>query len=110
LTIKYIVDTINVGKITSMTVAEAKTLYTTAQVKTMIAKAKLSKDDNPYSPEEWLAKAERPNRGRPKKEAVKQDIHIRLNPSTLTKLKALGRGWQTKLSAKVDEWVKQGTL
>ena len=98
------------GKITSMTVAEAKALYTTAQVKTMIAKAKVSKDDNPYSSEEWRAKAERPNRGRPKKETVKQDIHIRLNPSTLTKLKALGRGWQTKLSAKVDEWVKQGTL
>jgi len=97
-------------KITSMTVAEAKKLYTPAQVKSMIAKAKVSKDDNPYTPEEWRAKAEHPNRGRPKKEVVKQDIHIRLNPSTLTKLKALGRGWQTKLSTKVDEWVSQGTL
>jgi uncharacterized protein (DUF4415 family) len=93
-----------------MTVAEAKRLYTPAQVKSMIAKARVSKDDNPYTPEEWRAKAERPNRGRPKKETVKQDIHIRLNPSTLTKLKALGRGWQTKLSAKVDEWVTQGTI
>ena len=98
------------GKITSMTIAEAKKQYTPAQVKTMIAKAKVSKDDNPYTPEEWLAKAEYPNRGRPKKEVVKQDIHIRLNPSTLKKLKALGRGWQTKLSAKVDEWVRQGAL
>jgi len=98
------------GKITSMTVAEAKKLYTPAQVKAMIAKAKASKDNNPYTSEEWQAKAEHPNRGRPKKEMVKQDIHIRLNPSTLTKLKALGRGWQTKLSAKVDEWVKQGTI
>jgi len=98
------------GKTISMTVAEAKRLYTPTQVKTMIAKAKISKDDNPYTSEEWRAKAERPNRGRPKKEVVKQDIHIRLNPSTLIKLKALGRGWQTKLSAKVDEWVKQGTL
>jgi uncharacterized protein (DUF4415 family) len=93
-----------------MTVAEARKLYTPAQVKSMIAKAKASKDDNPYTPEEWRAKAEHPNRGRPKKEIVKQDIHIRLNPSTLTKLKALGRGWQTKLSAKVDEWVSHGTL
>jgi uncharacterized protein (DUF4415 family) len=98
------------GKITSMTIAEAKKLYTPIQVKSMIAKAKVSKDDNPYTPEEWRAKAEYPNRGRPKKEVVKQDIHIRLNPSTLTKLKSLGRGWQTKLSAKVDEWVKQGAL
>jgi uncharacterized protein (DUF4415 family) len=93
-----------------MTVAEAKKLYTTTQVKSMVAKAKVSEDDNPYTPEEWHTKAEYPNRGRPKKETVKQDIHIRLNPSTLAKLKALGRGWQTKLSTKVDEWVKQGAL
>jgi uncharacterized protein (DUF4415 family) len=99
-----------IGKITSMTIAEAKKLYTPAQVKTMIAKAKVSKDDNPYTPEEWRAKAEYPNSGQSKKEVVKKDIHIRLNPSTLTKLKALGRGWQTKLSAKVDEWVRQGTI
>jgi len=97
-------------KITSMTIAEAKELYTPAQTMAMIAKAKASKDDNPYTPEEWRAKAEYPNRGRPKKNVVKQDIHIRLNPSTLTKLKALGRGWQTKLSAKVDEWVAKGSI
>jgi len=97
-------------KITSMTIAEAKKLYTPAQTMAMIAKAKVSKDDNPYTPEEWKAKAEHPNRGRPKKGVVKQDIHIRLNPSTLTKLKSLGRGWQTKLSAKVDEWVTQGSI
>jgi uncharacterized protein (DUF4415 family) len=34
----------------------------------------------------------------------------RLDPFTLKKLKALGRGWQTKLSAKVDEWVSTGVL
>jgi len=93
-----------------MTIAEAKKLYTPEQVKSMIAKAKASKDDNPYTPEEWRKKAEHPNRGRPKKDVVKQDIHIRLKPSTLTKLKALGRGWQTRLSSKVDEWVTQGTI
>jgi len=97
-------------KIISMTIAEAKKLYTPAQVKSMIAKAKVSKDDNPYTSEEWREKAEHPNRGRPKKDVVKQDIHIRLKPSTLTKLKALGRGWQTRLSSKVDEWVTQGTI
>jgi len=59
------------GKITSMSVAEAKKLYTITQVKTMIAKAKTSKDDNPYTSEEWQAKAEYPNRGRPKKEKRK---------------------------------------
>ena len=80
------------------------------KIKTMLDKAKVSKDDNPYTVEEWWAKAERPNRGRPRKKAVKQDIHIRLDPVTLKKLKSLGRGWQTKLSAKVDEWVNTETL
>jgi uncharacterized protein (DUF4415 family) len=79
----------------------------------MLKKARaypVSEDEIPFTPEEWWAKAERPNRGRPKKAVVKQDIHIRLNPYTLEKLKALGRGWQTRLSAKVDEWVKLGAL
>ena len=98
------------GKIVRMTAGEIDKELTPLKIKTMLAQAKASEDDNPYTSEEWWAKAERPNRGRPKKKAVKQDIHIRLNPSTLRKLRALGRGWQTKLSAKVDEWVKLGTL
>ena len=98
------------GKIVRMTASEIDKELTPAKIKAMLAKAKVSEDDNPYTPEEWWAKAERPNRGRPRKEVVKQDIHIRLDPSTLKKLKALGRGWQTKLSAKVDEWVRLGTI
>jgi uncharacterized protein (DUF4415 family) len=81
-----------------------------AKVRAMISKAKFSEDDNPFTSEEWWAKAERPNRGRPPKETVKLDIHIRLNPTTLEKLRALGKGWQTRLSDKVDEWVNQGVL
>ena len=98
------------GKIVRMTASEIDKEFTPAKIKAMLAKAKASDDDNPFTPEEWWAKAERPNRGRPRKEEVKQDIHIRLDPSTLKKLKALGRGWQTRLSAKVDEWVRLGTL
>jgi len=98
------------GKMVRMTAAEIDKEFTPQKIKSMVARAKVSKDDNPLTPEEWWAKAERPNRGRPPKEAVKQDIHIRLDPFTLKKLKALGRGWQTKLSAKVDEWVSTGLL
>jgi len=93
-----------------MTASEIDKEFPPEKVKAMLAKAKYSEDDNPYTPEEWWAKAERPNRGRPRKEVVKQDIHIRLDPFTLKKLKALGRGWQTKLSAKVDEWVRMGLI
>ena len=57
--------------------------FTPKEIKAMLAKARYSEDYNPYTHEEWWAKAERPNRGRPPKEIVKQDIHIRLDPFTL---------------------------
>ena len=98
------------GRIVRMNAREIDKELTPAKVRTMISKAKFSEDDNPFTPEEWWAKAERPNRGRPPKDTVKQDIHIRLNSSTLEKLRALGKGWQTRLSAKVDEWVSQEVL
>jgi hypothetical protein len=40
--------------------------------------------------------------------AKENEVLIHLNPSTIKKLKALERGWKSKLSAKVEEWVKQG--
>ena len=98
------------GKIVRMTAGEIDRELTPAKIKTMVNNAQVSEDDNPFTAEEWWATAERPNRGRPKKKVVKQDIHIRLDPGTLVKLKSLGRGWQTKLSAKVDEWVKTEAL
>ena len=98
------------GRKVKMTAKEIDKEFTAKKIKTMLAKAKYSEDDNPYTPEEWREKAEYPNRGRPPKEVVKQDIHIRLDPFTLKKLKAHGRGWQTKLSAKIDEWVRTGLL
>ena len=101
------------GKIVRMTASEIDRELTPEKIKAMLKEAKnhpVSEDEIPYTPEEWWAKAKRPNRGRPRKEVVKQDIHIRLDPVTLQKLKALGRGWQTKLSAKVDEWVRLGAL
>ena len=93
-----------------MTAAEIDKIWTPEKIRAMLKKAKFSKDDNDIPPDEWWTKAERPNLGRPRKAVVKQDIHIRLDPFTLKKLKALGRGWQTKLSAKVDEWVSTGLL
>ena len=97
------------GKIVRMTAGEIDKELTPEKIKSMLAESKkhpVNEAEILFTPEEWWAKAERPNRGRPPKQVVKQDIHIRLDPYTLKKLKALGRGWQTKLSAKIDEWVK----
>ena len=101
------------GRIVRKTAAEIDKEFTPEKIRAMLKNSKkypIGEDDNNIPLDEWWAKAERPNLGRPRKAVVKQDIHIRLDPFTLKKLKALGRGWQTKLSAKVDEWVSTGVL
>jgi uncharacterized protein (DUF4415 family) len=49
-------------------------------------------------------------RGRPKLEDKKIAISIRLEPDTLTSLRGMGQGWQTKLSDKISTWVKEDIL
>jgi uncharacterized protein (DUF4415 family) len=52
-----------------------------------------------------LAKAmddEVAKRGRPPKEFVKQPVTIRLNPDTIKKFKATGKGWQSRISDILD--------
>ena len=98
------------GKIVRMTSTEIDKEFTPDKIKAMLKKAKYSEDDNPYTPEEWWAKAEFPNRPKSSKKAEKQEVNISIDPFTLKKLKSLGRGWQTKLSAKIDEWVKTDLL
>ena len=49
--------------------------------------------------------------GRPKKADPKQSVHIRFSPDVLTRLRQMGRGWQTKVDQVMREWLdKAGTL
>lgn len=48
--------------------------------------------------------------GRPKAEAPKAPITLRLDADVAQRLRASGRGWQTRLAAKVAELVKSGDL
>ncbi len=41
-------------------------------------------------------------RGRPPKEVTKQPVTIRLNPETIEKFKATGKGWQSRMSDILD--------
>ena len=41
-------------------------------------------------------------RGRPPKDVTKQPVTIRLNPETVAKFKATGKGWQTRMSDALD--------
>jgi uncharacterized protein (DUF4415 family) len=48
----------------------------------------------------------RPVRGRPRSDAPKQRITIRLSPDVLMKFKAAGRGWQTRVDLALRDWLK----
>ena len=44
--------------------------------------------------------------GRPKAEATKQRISIRLSPEVVTQFKATGRGWQTRMNDALKDWLR----
>lgn len=98
------------GKIVRMTAKEIDKEFTPAKIRAMIKKAKVSEDDNPFTPEEWRAKAEYPNRGRPKKEQTKEVINISFETKDLEYLRSTGRGWQTRLREYVEKGITSGLL
>jgi uncharacterized protein (DUF4415 family) len=64
--------------------------------------------DIPETTDEEIARATR--RGRPIKALKKQAISLRLPIVALNKLRASGKGWQTRLSAKIAQLVSKGLL
>ena len=101
------------GKIVRMTVEEIDKVLTPAKIKAMLKKAKtypVEEDDNPFSPEEWWAKAEYPNRGRPKKEHPKEVVNIAFEQKDLSYLRSTGRGWQTRLRKYIEQGIATGLL
>ena len=98
------------GKIVRMTASEIDKEFTPAKIRAMVRKAKVSEDDNPFTPEEWWAKAERPNRGRPKKEQAKEVINIAFEPKDLAYLRSTGRGWQTRVREYIEKGIAAGLL
>jgi uncharacterized protein (DUF4415 family) len=68
----------------------------------------LTDPDAPEITDEQIALATR--RGKPLKEVKKLPIALRLPALTLKKLRASGKGWQTRLSDKISELVMKGLL
>jgi uncharacterized protein (DUF4415 family) len=62
------------------------------------------KDTYELTPAEF--KQLRPVRGRPRLDAPKQRITIRLSPDVLAKFKAAGKGWQTQVDLALRDWLK----
>jgi len=49
-------------------------------------------------------------RGRPKSEAPKEQINVRLSPDVLAHLRATGRGWQTRIDEVLREAMAAGRV
>lgn len=70
-------------------------------------------DDAPELTEEWFAKADlydgnklMRRGGRPKKDAPKKAVNIRLDPDVLAYFRATGRGWQSRINAALRKVAK----
>jgi len=101
------------GKIVRMKASEIDKELTPAKIRAMLEKAEkhpIDEDDNPFTPEEWWAKAEYPNRGRPKKEQTKEVINVAFESKDLKYLRSTGRGWQTRLREYVEKGIAAGLL
>ena len=98
------------GRIVRMTAKEIDKELTPAKIRAMLKKAKVSEDDNPFTPEEWWAKAEFPNRGRPKKEQPKEVVNIAFEQKDLVYLRSTGRGWQTRVREYIEKGIASGQL
>lgn len=45
--------------------------------------------------------------GRPKAEVTKERITIRLSPNVVEAFRATGSGWQTRMDAALNDWLKK---
>jgi len=67
-------------------------------------------DDNP-SMDAALMSGMRPSRrGRPKLEAPKVEVKIRLDAKTVEHLRGSGPGWQTRINAQLGKLVATGQI
>ena len=101
------------GKIVRMTAKKIDKELTPDKIKAMLENSKkfpIGEDDNPFTPEEWWAKAEYPNRGRPKKEHTKEVINVAFERKDLEYLRSTGRGWQTRLREYIEKGIAAGLL
>ena len=72
-------------------------------------------DDAPELTDAFFERADEYNgervikRGRPKAEAVRERITIRLAPDVLEQFRASAPGWQTRTNAALADWLKTHT-
>lgn len=67
-------------------------------------------DDNPPLDAAFLAGMKPSRRGRPKLDAPKVEIKIRLDADTVAHLRDSGPGWQTRVNALLGQLVADGRI
>lgn len=67
-------------------------------------------DDNPPLDAAFMAGLKPSKRGRPKLEAPKVEVKIRLDANTVKHLRGSGPGWQTRVNALLGKLVAQGQI
>lgn len=67
-------------------------------------------DDNPPMDPAFLSGLKPSTRGRPKLEAPKVEVKIRLDADTVAHLRSSGPGWQTRVNAALGQLVASGRI
>jgi uncharacterized protein (DUF4415 family) len=67
-------------------------------------------DDSPPLDANFLAGMKPSRRGRPKLEAPKVEVKIRLDAKLVAHLRGSGPGWQTRVNAMLGELVTNGQI
>ncbi|SER25538.1 BrnA antitoxin family protein [Sphingobium sp. YR768] len=67
-------------------------------------------DDNPPMDAAFMAGMKPSRRGRPKLDAPKVEVKIRLDAKTVEHLRGSGPGWQTRVNALLGKLVASGQI
>ncbi|WP_223177734.1 BrnA antitoxin family protein [Sphingobium sp. KCTC 72723] len=67
-------------------------------------------DDNPPMDAAFMAGMKPSRRGRPKLDAPKVEVKIRLDAKTVEHLRGSGPGWQTRVNALLEKLVASGQI
>ena len=84
------------------------TIIPTMEEDTAITAAAMADDDAaPLTDKEWEAVKPLVRIGRPKAEVTKERITIRLSRDVVTRFRATGEGWQTRMDAALRQYLKE---
>jgi uncharacterized protein (DUF4415 family) len=70
----------------------------------------MTQDDNPPMDAAFLEGMKPSRRGRPRLDAPKVEIKIRLDAKTVEHLRGSGPGWQTRVNAALEKLVANGRI